>query len=136
MPLRPRTRGCPFLWLLSFGQAKESNWPPWMADKKHTDVSRLSQRPKRRTNPPSPQPSPASGRGKTRGLLCFDETDFGARRGKRLLHRIEITRRADEQHDDILERSRARVLERGDDEVRRRLRLRPAERHHVARQHA
>jgi hypothetical protein len=28
MPLRPRPRGCLFLWLLSFGQAKESNRPP------------------------------------------------------------------------------------------------------------
>jgi len=37
---RARIRGCLFLWLLSFGQAKESNWPPWMADKPHTDVSR------------------------------------------------------------------------------------------------
>jgi hypothetical protein len=39
---KPRTRGCLFLWLLSFGQAKESNWRPWMADITHTDVSRLS----------------------------------------------------------------------------------------------
>jgi hypothetical protein len=42
MPGKPRPRGCLFLWLLSFGQAKESNWRPWMADKSHTDVSRLS----------------------------------------------------------------------------------------------
>ena len=27
-----RRRGCRFLWLLSFGQAKESDRPPWMAD--------------------------------------------------------------------------------------------------------
>src|SRR6476646_3795040 len=56
MPGKPRPRGCPFLWLLSFGQAKESNRQPWMADEKHTDVSRLSQQ---RTNPNSvivPQP--------------------------------------------------------------------------------
>src|SRR4249919_3802386 len=33
-----------FLWLLSFGQAKESNRPPWMADDPHTDVSRSSRR--------------------------------------------------------------------------------------------
>src|SRR5580765_5419490 len=39
---RARIRGCLFFWLLSFWQTKESNWPPWMADKKHTDVSRLS----------------------------------------------------------------------------------------------
>ena len=31
-----------FLWLLSFGQAKESNRRPWMADDPHTDVSRSS----------------------------------------------------------------------------------------------
>ncbi len=44
-PLAPRAariRGCRFLWLLSFGQAKESNRPPWMADETHTDVSRSS----------------------------------------------------------------------------------------------
>ncbi len=44
-PLAPRAariRGCRFLWLLSFGQAKESNWRPWMADITHTDVNRLS----------------------------------------------------------------------------------------------
>ncbi len=35
-----------FLWLLSFGQAKESNWSPWMATKPHTDVSRFSRKPK------------------------------------------------------------------------------------------
>ncbi len=34
-----RIRGCRFLWLLSFGQAKESNRRPWMADETHTDVS-------------------------------------------------------------------------------------------------
>ena len=39
---RARRRGCRFLWLLSFGQAKESNWSPWMATKPHTDVSRFS----------------------------------------------------------------------------------------------
>ncbi len=44
-----RIRGCRFLWLLSFGQAKESNRRPWMADETHTDVSRLS-RQRRRTN--------------------------------------------------------------------------------------
>jgi hypothetical protein len=41
-----------FLWLLSFGQAKESDWSPWMATKPHTDVSRFSQnrtRPKSKT---------------------------------------------------------------------------------------
>jgi len=38
MPLRPRPRGCPFLWWLSFGQAKESHQPPGMADEPHTDV--------------------------------------------------------------------------------------------------
>ena len=42
---RPRTRGCPFLWLLSFGQAKESNRRPWMVDEMHMDVSRSSQKP-------------------------------------------------------------------------------------------
>ncbi len=30
MPGKPRPRGCLFLWLLSFGQAKESNRRPWM----------------------------------------------------------------------------------------------------------
>ena len=55
---RPRPRGCLFLWLLSFGQAKESNWRPRMADKTHMDVSRFSQdRPTRthrnRTSPPT-----------------------------------------------------------------------------------
>src|SRR6476661_435046 len=39
---RARIRGCLFLWLLSFGQAKESNRRPWMVDEPHTDVSRLS----------------------------------------------------------------------------------------------
>ena len=39
---RARIRGCRFLWLLSFGQAKESNRRPWMVDEKHMDVSRLS----------------------------------------------------------------------------------------------
>src|SRR5580765_1450648 len=39
---RARIRGCLFLWLLSFGQAKESNRRPWMVDETHTDVSRLS----------------------------------------------------------------------------------------------
>src|SRR5689334_6070884 len=42
MPLRPRPRGCPFLGLLSFGQAKESNRRPGMVDETHTDVSRIS----------------------------------------------------------------------------------------------
>jgi len=37
----PRPRGCPFLWWLSFGQAKESHQPPGMADETHTDVSRF-----------------------------------------------------------------------------------------------
>ena len=47
---RARRRGCRFLWLLSFGQAKESNRPPWMADETHTDVSRFSpHRPKPET---------------------------------------------------------------------------------------
>src|SRR6185312_15602467 len=41
MPLRPRPRGCPFLRLLSFGQAKESDRQPWMADETHRDVSRF-----------------------------------------------------------------------------------------------
>src|SRR3954462_1477393 len=44
MPLRPRPRGCLFLWLLSFGQAKESNRRPGMVDETHTDVSRFSRR--------------------------------------------------------------------------------------------
>jgi len=50
---KPRPRGCPFLWLLSFGQAKESDRPPGMADEKHTDVSRLSRH--RRTAKRKPQ---------------------------------------------------------------------------------
>ena len=57
--------GCPvtatarvsFLWLLSFGQAKESNRRPGMADETHTDVSRLSQHHNNpRTNNPIPTP--------------------------------------------------------------------------------
>ena len=36
--------GCPFLWLLSFGQAKESDRRPGMVDETHTDVSRFSRR--------------------------------------------------------------------------------------------
>ena len=44
-----RIRGCRFLWLLSFGQAKESNRPPWMADETHTDVSRFSRSAQDRT---------------------------------------------------------------------------------------
>src|SRR6476646_6883111 len=55
MPLRPRPRGCPFLGLLSFGQAKESNWPPWMATKPHTDVSRFSRK-RRSAEPTCPHP--------------------------------------------------------------------------------
>ncbi len=53
---RTATRGCLFLWLLSFGQAKESNRRPWMVDEKHTDVSRFSrqrQRPKSKWIPAS-----------------------------------------------------------------------------------
>ena len=42
MPGKPRPRGCPSLWLLSLGQARESDWPPGMADIPHTDVSRSS----------------------------------------------------------------------------------------------
>ena len=42
---RRGSEGAPFLWLLSFGQAKESNRRPWMVDEKHTDVSRLSREP-------------------------------------------------------------------------------------------
>src|SRR6476469_8548180 len=62
---RARIRGCLFLWLLSFGQAKESNWPPWMADKPHTDVSRLSRK-HRSAEPtcPHPNPLPQAGEGK------------------------------------------------------------------------
>src|SRR5262249_53594529 len=40
---RARRRGCLFLWLLSFGQAKESDRRPGTVDKTHTDVSRFSQ---------------------------------------------------------------------------------------------
>src|SRR5215475_12822136 len=61
---RARRRGCRFLWFLSFGQAKESNWPPWMADKPHTDVSRLSRKPETANQLALTLPSPASGRGK------------------------------------------------------------------------
>ncbi len=60
---RARIRGCRFLWLLSFGQAKESNWRPWMADITHTDVSRFS-RQSQTTNPtPSPPNPPLEGEG-------------------------------------------------------------------------
>src|SRR4051812_20196058 len=44
-PLAPRAarrRGCLFLWLLSFGQAKESNSAARKADETHRDVSRFS----------------------------------------------------------------------------------------------
>src|SRR4051812_39168775 len=37
-----RRRGCLFLWLLSFGQAKESNSAARKADETHRDVSRSS----------------------------------------------------------------------------------------------
>ena len=57
MPGKPRPRGCPFLGLLSFGQAKESNWSPWMATKPHTDVSRLSQQPTSNVEPTCPHPT-------------------------------------------------------------------------------
>ncbi len=57
MPGKPRPRGCLFLWLLSFGQAKESNRRPWMVDEPHTDVSRLSQNAKNQSaNPNGPRP--------------------------------------------------------------------------------
>ena len=62
---RARIRGCLFLWLLSFGQAKESNRRPWMVDEKHTDVSRFS-RQRRRPNQertPSPPNPPLEGEG-------------------------------------------------------------------------
>ena len=39
---RARNRGCLFLWLLSFGQAKESDPLARMRAEKHTDVSRSS----------------------------------------------------------------------------------------------
>ncbi len=65
-----------FLWLLSFGQAKERNRPPWMADEKHTDVSRLSRERRKKMKSirasarsvvprsPSPYPLPQAGEGK------------------------------------------------------------------------
>src|SRR3982750_1556052 len=58
-PLAPRAariRGCRFLWLLSFGQAKESNRRPGMVDEMHTDVSRFSQNPRKTLNPKAPPP--------------------------------------------------------------------------------
>ena len=39
---RPRYRGCPSLWLLSLGQARESDRRAGMRDVKHTDVRRVS----------------------------------------------------------------------------------------------
>ena len=45
---RPRPRGCPSLWLLSLGQARESDPPPGWRTEKHTDVSRFSRNAKDR----------------------------------------------------------------------------------------
>src|SRR5512144_1892334 len=42
MPRRPRPRGGPSLWLLSLGQARESDRPPGTAVEPHMDVSRFS----------------------------------------------------------------------------------------------
>src|SRR4051812_38305543 len=43
-PASPATAAArvPFSWLLLFGQAKRSDWPPWMADEPHTDVGRFA----------------------------------------------------------------------------------------------
>src|ERR1700752_4928135 len=57
MPQRPLPRGCPSLWLLSLGQARESDRPPGMADEPHTDVSRVS-RQRRRSNEEKEKPKP------------------------------------------------------------------------------
>ena len=57
---RARRRGCRFLWLLSFGQAKESDRPPWMADETHTDVSRLSRKPTGQEQQPAKAPDDAN----------------------------------------------------------------------------
>src|SRR5689334_17244359 len=61
-----RRRGCRFLWLLSFGQAKESDRRPWMVDETHTDVSRFSRRDCSVMQVlPSPYPLPQAGEGKS-----------------------------------------------------------------------
>ena len=63
---RPRPRGCPSLWLLSLGQARESDWPPGMADEAHRDVSRVS-RQRQTPNQHHPHPTlPLKGRAKER----------------------------------------------------------------------
>ena len=53
---RARRRGCRFLWLLSFGQAKESDRRPWMVDEKPMDVSRLSKQRQNRNTGSTPSP--------------------------------------------------------------------------------
>src|SRR6478672_8958335 len=60
---RARIRGCLFLWLLSFGQAKESNRRPWMVDEKHRDVSRFSRQRRSAGPTPSPPNPPLEGEG-------------------------------------------------------------------------
>src|SRR4029078_5276439 len=61
MPLRPRPRGGPFLWLLSFGQAKESHSAARMADEKtHGRESVIGTTPQRHARlllTPAPPPS-------------------------------------------------------------------------------
>ena len=65
MPGKPRPRGCPFLWLLSFGQAKESHSAARMADEKtHGRESVIATSPQRHARLALTLPSPASGRGK------------------------------------------------------------------------
>ena len=65
---KPRPRGCPFLWLLSFGQAKESDRRPGMVDEKHTDVSRSSRNPNTQPTPSPPNP-PLEGEGQSKPSL-------------------------------------------------------------------
>ena len=66
MPGKPRPRGCPFLWLLSFGQAKESNRRPWMVDETaHGRESVIATTPKPNQNQHHPHPTlPLKGRAK------------------------------------------------------------------------
>ena len=82
-PEGARPRGGPSLWLLSLGQARESNWPPGMADKPHMDVSRVSrnaedQLGKQTPNQHHPHPTlPLKERTKRKnsGLRRNDETE-------------------------------------------------------------
>src|SRR5262249_28108413 len=70
-----------FLWLLSFAQAKESDWSPWMATKPHTDVSRFSRKTKRSKRKSKWIPASAGMTNKKRdpGLRRDDKRGAGSR---------------------------------------------------------